>query len=87
MADKLAQSTSPYLQLQAESPIHWHAWEPLAPALACNRGKSILLSVGYLACHRCHVMVHKFFAGQEERLDIDQTYQSAHNLLTRRSGG
>ena len=104
MTNKLAQSTSPYLQQHAENPVHWHEWGAEALALANATGKPILLSVGYSACHWCHVMAHESFEDEqvaavmndlfvnikvdrEERPDIDQIYQTAHAMLTQRSGG
>ena len=104
MTNKLAQSTSPYLQQHAENPVHWHEWGQEALALSKSTGKPILLSVGYSACHWCHVMAHESFEDEqvaalmnelfvnikvdrEERPDIDQIYQTAHAMLTQRSGG
>ena len=61
MANKLAQSTSPYLQQHANNPVHWQEWGPEALQLSRETGKPILLSVGYSACHWCHVMAHESF--------------------------
>ena len=61
MSNKLAQSTSPYLQQHAGNPVHWHEWGAEALQLARDTGKPILLSVGYSACHWCHVMAHESF--------------------------
>ena len=61
MTNKLAQSTSPYLQQHADNPVHWLEWGPEALQLARATGKPILLSVGYSACHWCHVMAHESF--------------------------
>ena len=104
MPNRLAGATSPYLLQHAENPVDWHPWGEEALALARREGKPILLSIGYSACHWCHVMAHESFedpavaatmnAGfvnikvdREERPDLDQIYQTAHALLTRRSGG
>ena len=104
MTNKLAQSTSPYLQQHADNPVHWQEWGPEALQLSRASGKPILLSVGYSACHWCHVMAHESFEDEgvaavmndlfinikvdrEERPDIDQIYQTAHAMLTQRSGG
>src|SRR3954454_16983615 len=59
--NRLAKETSPYLRQHAENPVDWHAWGPEALALARSSGKPILLSIGYSACHWCHVMAHESF--------------------------
>ena len=104
MSNRLAGETSPYLLQHADNPVDWHPWSEEALALARREGKPILLSVGYSACHWCHVMAHESFEDEtvaaamnaefvnikvdrEERPDLDQIYQTAHALMTRRSGG
>ncbi|MFP5505520.1 MAG: thioredoxin domain-containing protein [Gammaproteobacteria bacterium] len=57
----LAGETSPYLLQHAHNPVDWHPWGAAALALARETGKPILLSVGYSACHWCHVMAHECF--------------------------
>jgi uncharacterized protein len=59
--NRLAHETSPYLQQHADNPVDWYPWGPEALALARTTGKPILLSVGYSACHWCHVMAHESF--------------------------
>ncbi|CAA7614038.1 conserved hypothetical protein [Candidatus Terasakiella magnetica] len=59
--NRLAAETSPYLLQHAHNPVHWWAWGPEALAEAQARDKPILLSVGYSACHWCHVMAHESF--------------------------
>ncbi|MBZ2199360.1 thioredoxin domain-containing protein [Occultella gossypii] len=61
MANRLAASTSPYLRQHADNPVHWQEWGPEALAQARERDVPILLSVGYAACHWCHVMAHESF--------------------------
>ncbi len=61
----LAQATSPYLRQHADNPVHWRQWTPQALADAAARGVPILLSVGYAACHWCHVMAHESFEDDE----------------------
>jgi uncharacterized protein YyaL (SSP411 family) len=61
MPNRLLQETSPYLQQHADNPVDWHPWGAAALALAKSSGKPILLSVGYSACHWCHVMAHESF--------------------------
>jgi len=104
MPNRLAQETSPYLQQHAGNPVEWYPWGEEAFARAREHDKPILLSVGYSACHWCHVMAHESFedaetaaqmnrlyvnikVDREERPDVDQIYQTAHQLLTQRSGG
>ena len=104
MPNRLAQETSPYLQQHAANPVDWYAWGPEALARARDEDKPILLSIGYSACHWCHVMAHESFedprvaavmnrlfvnvkVDREERPDIDQIYQSAHQMLGSRTGG
>ena len=57
----LRRETSPYLLQHKDNPVHWRAWGPEALAEAKATGKPILLSVGYAACHWCHVMAHESF--------------------------
>jgi uncharacterized protein YyaL (SSP411 family) len=104
MPNRLADETSPYLLQHADNPVDWHPWSEQALTLARETGKPILLSIGYSACHWCHVMAHESFedpgiaavmnelfvnikVDREERPDLDQVYQSAHQLLTGRPGG
>ncbi|WP_321343821.1 thioredoxin domain-containing protein [Breoghania sp.] len=57
----LANETSPYLLQHKDNPVHWRPWNAAALAEARETGKPILLSVGYAACHWCHVMAHESF--------------------------
>ena len=59
--NRLGHETSPYLLQHKDNPVHWRAWGPAALAEAKATGKPILLSVGYAACHWCHVMAHESF--------------------------
>jgi uncharacterized protein len=59
--NRLGRETSPYLLQHKENPVHWWAWGPEALAEAKRTGKPILLSVGYAACHWCHVMARESF--------------------------
>src|SRR5690349_20101874 len=104
MPNLLASTTSPYLRQHADNPVEWHPWGEEALTLARAQNKPILLSIGYSACHWCHVMAHESFEDEavaavmnrdfvnvkvdrEERPDLDQICQTAHALMTRRSGG
>src|SRR5215468_3091985 len=77
----LASSSSPYLLQHADNPVDWYPWGPEALDKARAEDKPILLSIGYAACHWCHVMVDR-----EERPDLDQIYQLVVQLMGR-SGG
>ncbi|MBS1690891.1 MAG: thioredoxin domain-containing protein [Actinobacteria bacterium] len=57
----LGGATSPYLRQHADNPVHWRQWTPEALAEAATRDVPILLSIGYAACHWCHVMAHESF--------------------------
>ena len=61
MANRLAKETSPYLRQHADNPVDWYPWGEEALGEAKRTGKPILLSVGYSACHWCHVMAHESF--------------------------
>ncbi|MDP2821061.1 MAG: thioredoxin domain-containing protein [Sulfuritalea sp.] len=104
LSNRLSAETSPYLLQHAANPVHWQPWDGQSLALAREENKPILLSIGYSACHWCHVMAHESFENadvaavmnrlfvnikvdREERPDLDQIYQTAHQMLTQRSGG
>ena len=104
MSNHLAQETSPYLLQHADNPVEWYPWGERALTLAQQQNKPILLSIGYSACHWCHVMAHESFedaeiaaimnvnfinikVDREERPDIDQIYQTAHSMMSNKSGG
>tara|TARA_R110001592_G_scaffold263642_1_gene528980 strand:- start:962 stop:3004 length:2043 start_codon:yes stop_codon:yes gene_type:complete len=59
--NQLGHETSPYLLQHKDNPVHWRPWGPEALAEARDGNKPILLSVGYAACHWCHVMAHESF--------------------------
>ena len=61
MPNKLVNETSPYLLQHANNPVDWHPWGTEALELAKTQDKPILLSIGYSACHWCHVMEHESF--------------------------
>jgi len=64
-ANTLADATSPYLRQHADNPVHWQQWTEEALAEAATRDVPILLSIGYAACHWCHVMAHESFEDAE----------------------
>ena len=61
MANRLADATSPYLLQHKDNPVDWWPWSPEAFAEARRRDVPVLISVGYAACHWCHVMAHESF--------------------------
>ncbi|MGB8856579.1 MAG: thioredoxin domain-containing protein [Burkholderiales bacterium] len=65
MPNRLQYETSPYLQQHADNPVDWYAWNEESLARARKENKPILLSIGYSACHWCHVMAHESFEDAE----------------------
>ncbi|MDP6874822.1 MAG: thioredoxin domain-containing protein [Alphaproteobacteria bacterium] len=61
MTNQLGGETSPYLLQHKDNPVHWRPWGDAALAEARKSGKPVLLSIGYAACHWCHVMAHESF--------------------------
>src|SRR5262249_14992855 len=61
MADRLKNAGSPYLLQHGDNPVDWWPWSPEAFAAGRERGVPVMLSVGYSACHWCHVMAHESF--------------------------
>jgi uncharacterized protein len=101
-ANALAGATSPYLRQHADNPVHWQQWGAEALAEAAHRDVPILLSIGYAACHWCHVMAHESFedsavaavmnefvcikVDREERPDLDAVYMNATVAMTGHGG-
>jgi uncharacterized protein YyaL (SSP411 family) len=65
MPNRLASETSPYLLQHADNPVDWYAWGDEAFARARDEDKPVLVSIGYAACHWCHVMEHESFEDTE----------------------
>ena len=65
MSNRLTRESSPYLRQHADNPVDWHAWGPEALELAVETDRPILLSIGYSACHWCHVMERESFSDPE----------------------
>ncbi len=100
--NELAGATSPYLRQHADNPVHWKQWSADALAEAVRRDVPILLSIGYAACHWCHVMAHESFEDEqvaeamnqfvcikvdrEERPDLDAVYMNATVAMTGHGG-
>jgi uncharacterized protein YyaL (SSP411 family) len=73
-SNTLARATSPYLRQHADNPVHWQQWSAEALALAAERDVPILLSIGYAACHWCHVMAHESFEDAEVAAAANQNF-------------
>jgi hypothetical protein len=72
--NRLAGETSPYLRQHRENPVDWYPWGPEAFAAAESADKPILLSVGYSACHWCHVMAHESFEDDEVATEMNRRF-------------
>jgi uncharacterized protein YyaL (SSP411 family) len=70
----LAEETSPYLQQHAHNPVDWYPWNEIALEKARKENKPILLSIGYAACHWCHVMAHESFEDEETAKLMNQWF-------------
>ena len=73
MPNRLAAETSPYLLQHAENPVDWWPWGPEAFAEAARLDRPVLLSIGYAACHWCHVMAHESFEDE-----VTAAYMNEH---------
>src|SRR5690625_1001341 len=104
MSNALAQARSPYLRAHADNPVDWREWDERAVEIARREDRVLFVSVGYMACHWCHVMAREAFSDpevarilnehfvsikvdREERPDLDQVLQVAHQALNGRGGG
>jgi uncharacterized protein YyaL (SSP411 family) len=74
MANRLAQETSPYLLQHKDNPVDWYAWGPDALTRAKEEDKPILVSIGYSACHWCHVMEHESFEDEQTAADMNSRF-------------
>jgi len=63
--NKLKFSSSPYLQQHAKNPVHWQEWGEEALSMAKELNKPLIISIGYAACHWCHVMEHESFSDED----------------------
>ena len=75
-ANALAQQTSPYLLQHAYNPVNWMPWGPEALAKAKAENKLIFLSIGYAACHWCHVMEHESFEDEQVAAALNESFVS-----------
>jgi len=76
MSNRLATATSPYLLQHAENPVHWWQWSDEAFAAARERDVPVFLSVGYSACHWCHVMAHESFEDKATAAYLNEHFVS-----------
>ena len=74
MPNRLATATSPYLQQHKDNPVDWWPWTPDAFAAARARDVPVLLSVGYAACHWCHVMAHESFEDADTAAQLNAQF-------------
>ncbi len=72
--NRLAAETSPYLRQHADNPVAWQPWDGAALAVARAEDKPILLSIGYSACHWCHVMAHESFEDETVAAIMNRLY-------------
>ncbi|MGY2873479.1 uncharacterized protein ACVW00_000669 [Marmoricola sp. URHA0025 HA25] len=76
MPNRLASATSPYLLQHADNPVDWWEWSPAAFEEARGRNVPVLLSVGYAACHWCHVMAHESFEDEATAAYLNEHFVS-----------
>ena len=74
--NRLARETSPYLKQHAANPVDWYPWGKEAFDAARASGKPVLLSIGYSACHWCHVMAHESFEDAATASLMNELYVS-----------
>lgn len=74
MPNRLATETSPYLLQHKENPVDWYPWGPEALKRAKEEQKAIFLSIGYSACHWCHVMEHESFESEEIAAQLNESF-------------
>src|SRR3981189_1967929 len=71
-SNRLAAETSPYLRQHALNPVNWYPWGEEALTLARREHRPILLSIGYAACHWCHVMAHESFEVEDAARQVQR---------------
>src|SRR5690606_33934829 len=74
--NQLHHETSPYLLQHANNPVYWKAWNPETLATAKEQDKLLIISVGYSACHWCHVMEHDSFEDEEAAKVMNENFIS-----------
>jgi uncharacterized protein YyaL (SSP411 family) len=76
MPNRLAKETSPYLLQHSDNPVDWYPWGEEARRAARASDKPIFLSIGYSACHWCHVMAHESFEDERVAAILNQHFVS-----------
>ena len=76
MPNRLINETSPYLLQHAHNPVDWYPWGTAALHQAQREDKPIFLSIGYAACHWCHVMEHESFEDEETAALLNESFVS-----------
>ena len=74
MSNRLANSSSPYLLQHADNPVDWYEWDAEALEKSRQEDKPIFLSIGYAACHWCHVMAHESFEDAETAKIMNENF-------------
>jgi uncharacterized protein len=74
MPNRLADETSPYLLQHKDNPVDWYPWGPEALERAEAEDKPILVSIGYSACHWCHVMAHESFEDAQTAAEMNDRF-------------
>ncbi|MBC7493494.1 MAG: DUF255 domain-containing protein, partial [Flavobacterium sp.] len=74
--NQLHLETSPYLLQHANNPVHWQSWQTTTLQSALQQNKLIIVSVGYSACHWCHVMEHESFENNDVAVVMNKYYVS-----------
>jgi uncharacterized protein YyaL (SSP411 family) len=74
VANRLVSESSPYLRQHADNPVDWYPWGTEAFERARREDKAVLLSVGYAACHWCHVMAHESFEDESTAAVMNELF-------------
>ena len=83
MPNHLAHETSPYLLQHQNNPVDWYPWGPEALARAKSEDKPIFLSIGYSACHWCHVMEHESFENERIAALPERAFRARSRSIAR----
>ena len=81
--NELHKESSPYLLQHANNPVHWKAWNPESLASAKEKNQLIIVSVGYSACHWCHVMEHETFEDIDAAKVMNQSFTKKRKITAK----
>ena len=84
--NRLAEATSPYLLQHRDNPVHWQPWEAAVFDEARRRNVPVLLSIGYAACHWCHVMAHESFEDDAVAESFVHTFETSMSAAVKGMG-